>query len=99
MIYQILGQKGRVHLLRPSAHKNSKSKQKKMRKMRIVNEMIVPNKTESYSEIQIFEEIKIGKKSENVSKATIQVLHHFEYICQGVNTENFRRKIEKMRDF
>ena len=60
--------------------------------MRIVNEMIVPNKTESYNEIQIFEEIKIGKKSENVSKATLRVLHHFEYICQGVNNENFRQK-------
>ena len=65
--------------------------------MRIVNEMIVPNKTESYNEIQIFEEMINGKKSENVSKATLSVLHHFEYICQGVNNENFRRKIEKMR--
>ena len=48
--------------------------------MRIVNEMIVSNKTVSYYEIQTLEEIKIDKKSENVSKATLRVLHHFEYI-------------------
>ena len=55
--------------------------------MRIVNEMIVPNKPESYNETQIFEEIRIGKKSENLSQATLRVLHHFEYICQGLNKE------------
>ena len=56
--------------------------------MRIVNEMIVPNKTVAYYEIKTFEEIKIGKKSENVSKATLRVLHHFEYICHGVDKKN-----------
>ena len=63
--------------------------------MRTVNEMIVPNKTVSNFEIQTFEEIKMGLKSENVSKTTLRVLHHFEYICHGVNNE----KIDKNERF